>query len=104
PARIVSSLTRDITELMSEIGLQAHVNPTGRRVAYHSACSLQHGQQIREEPKRLLKEAGFIVLDPPEGHLCCGSAGTYNLLQPANARGLPHWKVANIGGPSPVII
>ena len=80
PARIVSSLTRDITELMSEIGLQAHVNPTGQRVAYHSACSLQHGQQIREQPKQLLKEAGFVVLDPPEGHLCCGSAGTYNLL------------------------
>ena len=59
PARIVSSLTRDITELMSEIGLQAHVNPTGQRVAYHSACSLQHGQQIRDQPKRLLREAGF---------------------------------------------
>src|ERR1700733_2037469 len=104
PARIVSSLTRDITELMSEIGLQAHVNPTGQRVAYHSACSLQHGQQIREQPKRLLKEAGFVVLDPPEGHLCCGSAGTYNLLQPEIARRLRDRKVANIGATSPDLI
>jgi glycolate oxidase iron-sulfur subunit len=103
-ARIVSSLTRDITELMSEIGLQAHVNPTGQRVAYHSACSLQHGQQIREQPKRLLKEAGFVVLDPPEGHLCCGSAGTYNLLQPEIARRLRDRKVANIGATSPDLI
>ena len=104
PARIVSSLTRDITELMSEIGLQAHVNPTGQRVAYHSACSLQHGQQIREQPKQLLKEAGFVVLDPPEGHLCCGSAGTYNLLQPEIARRLRDRKVANIGATSPDLI
>jgi len=104
PARIVSSLTRDITELMSEIGLQAHVNPTGQRVAYHSACSLQHGQQVREQPKRLLKEAGFVVLDPAEGHLCCGSAGTYNLLQPEIARRLRDRKVANIGATSPDLI
>jgi glycolate oxidase iron-sulfur subunit len=104
PARIVSSLTRDVTELVSEIGLQALVHPTGQRVAYHSACSLQHGQQIREQPKRLLKEAGFIVLDPPEGHLCCGSAGTYNLLQPEIARRLRDRKVANIGATSPDLI
>ena len=78
----VSSLTRDVTELMSEIGLQTPANPTGQRVAYHSACSLQHGKKIRDEPKRLLRQAGFVVLDPPEGHPGCGSAGTYNLLQP----------------------
>jgi glycolate oxidase iron-sulfur subunit len=103
-AKVISSLTRDVTELMSEIGLQAPINSTGRRVAYHSACSLQHGQQIRDEPKRLLKEAGFIVLDPPEGHLCCGSAGTYNLLQPEIARKLRDRKVANIGLTSPDLI
>jgi glycolate oxidase iron-sulfur subunit len=103
-AKVVSALTRDVTELMSEIGLRAQVNPTGQRVAYHSACSLQHGQQIREQPKRLLKEAGFIVLDPPEGHLCCGSAGTYNLLQPEIARKLRDRKVANIGLTSPDLI
>ena len=104
PARVVSSLTRDVTELMSEIGLRAYVNSTGQRVAYHSACSLQHGQQVREQPKQLLKEAGFIVLDPPESHLCCGSAGTYNLLQPEIARRLRDRKVANIGTTSPDLI
>ena len=104
PAKIVSSLTRDVTELMSEIGLQAPINSTGRRVAYHSACSLQHGQQIREQPKRLLRQAGFVVLDPPEGHLCCGSAGTYNLLQPKIARKLRDRKVANISATAPDLI
>ena len=104
PAKTVSSLTRDVTELMSEIGLKTPVNPTGQRVAYHSACSLQHGQQIREEPKRLLRQAGFMVLDPPEGHLCCGSAGTYNLLQPEIARRLRDRKVANIASTAPDLI
>jgi glycolate oxidase iron-sulfur subunit len=103
-ARAISSLTRDITELMCEIGLQPHVNPTGRRVAYHSACSLQHGQKVRMQPKQLLEEAGFIVLDPPEGHLCCGSAGTYNLLQPEIALQLRERKVANIESTSPELI
>jgi glycolate oxidase iron-sulfur subunit len=103
-ARVISSLTRDITELMTEIGLQPHVNAMGRRVAYHSACSLQHGQKIRNEPKLLLKVAGFIVLDPPEGHLCCGSAGVYNLLQPAIAGQLRDRKVANIESTAPDLI
>jgi glycolate oxidase iron-sulfur subunit len=103
-ARIVSALARDITEVMSEIGLQALANPTGRRVAYHSACSLQHGQQIREQPKQLLRRAGFAVLDPPEGHLCCGSAGTYNLLQPEIANKLRDRKIANIHSTSPDLI
>jgi glycolate oxidase iron-sulfur subunit len=103
-AKTVSSLTRDVTELMGEIGLQVAVNPTGQRVAYHSACSLQHGQQVQEPPKRLLKQAGFIVLDPPEGHLCCGSAGTYNLLQPEIARKLRDRKVANIAAVSPDLV
>jgi glycolate oxidase iron-sulfur subunit len=103
-AQIISSLAKDVTEVMCEIGLQAPVNPTARRVAYHSACSLQHGQQIREQPKQLLKHAGFIVLDPPEGHLCCGSAGTYNLLQPALAGQLRDRKIANIVSTSPDLI
>ncbi len=104
PARAVSALTRDITELMSEIGLRPPVRPTGRRVAYHSACSLQHGQKVRNEPKQLLKDAGFIVLDPPEGHLCCGSAGTYNLLQPEIASQLRDRKVANIESTAPDLV
>ncbi len=103
-ARAVSALARDVTELMSEIGLRAPVVTTGQRVAYHSACSLQHGQQIRLEPKRLLSTAGFKVVDVPEGHLCCGSAGTYNLLQPEIADRLRDRKVANIALTAPDVI
>jgi len=103
-ARMISSLARDVTELMSEIGMQSQVIPTGRRIAYHSACSLQHGQKVRAQPKQLLQKAGFIVLDPPEGHLCCGSAGTYNLLQPDLASKLLDRKVANIEGTSAEIV
>lgn len=100
----VSALARDITEVMSEIGLSAPVHPTGQRVAYHAACSLQHGQRIRNQPKQLLREAGFVVLEPPEGHLCCGSAGTYNLLQAEMATQLRDRKVANIEGTAPDLI
>ena len=104
PARAVSALARDITELMDEIGLQAPTVTTGQRVAYHSACSLQHGQQVRQEPKRLLAAAGFAVQDVPEGHLCCGSAGTYNLLQPEIATQLRDRKVANIRSIRPDLV
>jgi glycolate oxidase iron-sulfur subunit len=103
-AASVSRLARDVTELMVEIGLQAPVAPTGQRVAYHSACSLQHGQQVRAEPKALLAAAGFTVLDVPEGHLCCGSAGTYNLLQPEIAGRLRDRKVENIERTAPQIV
>ena len=81
----ISAITKDITELMTEIGLKPAVAVPDLVVAYHSACSMQHGQAIRLQPKQLLSAAGFIVKDVPEGHLCCGSAGTYNLLQPAIA-------------------
>ncbi len=104
PARRVSALARDVTELMSELELQPPTVPTGHRVAYHSACSLQHGQQVRDEPKRLLAAAGFTVVDVPEGHLCCGSAGTYNLLQPEIATRLRERKVANIERMTPELI
>lgn len=103
-AKMISGLARDISEIMTEIGLQVPVSPDGRRVAYHSACSLQHGQQIRLQPKDLLKAAGFVVLDPPEGHLCCGSAGTYNLLQPEIATKLRDRKVANLERIAPDVI
>ncbi len=73
-------------------------------VAYHSACSMQHGQQIRTEPKTLLKQAGFTVKDVPEGHICCGSAGTYNMLQPEIAGQLRDRKVANIERTRPDLI
>ncbi len=100
----IAALTRDITEIMTEIGLLSPAIATGQRVAYHSACSLQHGQQIRLEPKRLLAAAGFEVVDVPEGHLCCGSAGTYNILQPEIATALRDRKVANIERTAPDLI
>ncbi|MBB2165191.1 hypothetical protein HLH26_11725 [Gluconacetobacter sp. 1b LMG 1731] len=74
------------------------------RVAYHSARSLQHVQQIRQQPKRLLQEAGFDVVEPLESHLCYGSAGTYNLLQPENATRLRDSKIANIESIGPHLI
>ena len=73
-------------------------------VAYHSACSLQHGQKITQLPKELLFKSGFVVKDVPESHLCCGSAGTYNILQPDIARRLRDRKVANIASTKPDII
>jgi glycolate oxidase iron-sulfur subunit len=103
-ARWVSSVTKDISELMSELRLQPPVVETGQRVAYHSACSLQHGQRVRRQPKELLAAAGFRVVDIPESHLCCGSAGTYNLLQPEIARRLRDRKVANIESANPDLV
>ncbi len=103
-ARWVSSVTKDISELMTELGLKPPVVETGQRVAYHSACSLQHGQRVRRQPKELLAAAGFQVMDVPESHICCGSAGTYNLLQPEIAMRLRDRKVANIESTSPDII
>jgi len=95
-AAAVSALAKDVSEVMAELGLGAVPAPSGLTVAYHAACSLQHGQQIRTEPKALLAAAGFTVKDVPEAHLCCGSAGTYNLLQPEIAGQLKARKVANI--------
>jgi len=99
----VSALTRDITEFMAEIGL-GEVSAPELRVAYHAACSLQHGQKVTEAPKRLLRQAGFTVVEPAEGHLCCGSAGTYNLLQPEIAAQLKARKVRNIEATRPQLI
>jgi glycolate oxidase iron-sulfur subunit len=100
----ISALTRDLCEFMSALGLAAPARATGQRVAYHAACSLQHGQRIIAEPKALLALAGFTVLDVPEGHLCCGSAGTYNMLQPELAAALRTRKAANIASVGPDII
>ena len=82
--------------MIAELRLQHSGAVPALRVAYHSACSLQHGQQIHGGPKALLAAAGFDVVDVPEGHLCCGSAGTYNLLQPELASALRDRKLANI--------
>jgi glycolate oxidase iron-sulfur subunit len=103
-AATISAITRDVSEVMTEIGLQAPAAISGLAVAYHAACSLQHGQKIRTEPKALLAAAGFAVREVPEGHLCCGSAGTYNLLQPEIAARLRDRKVANIERTKPDVI
>jgi glycolate oxidase iron-sulfur subunit len=100
----VSELALDITEYLVQIGLGPAPQRSDLVVAYHSACSMQHGQQIREEPKALLSDAGFAVRDVPEGHICCGSAGTYNILQPELARQLRDRKAANIARVAPDII
>ncbi len=100
----VAALARDVSEVMDEIGLRPAAGAPRLRVAYHSACSLQHGQQIRAEPKRLLAAAGFEVVEPRDSHLCCGSAGTYNLLQPAIAGELRTRKVATLEERAPQVI
>ena len=92
----IAALARDVSELMTELGLGPRRGGAGGRVAYHAACSLQHGQKLRKEAPALLAEAGFAVLEVPEAHLCCGSAGTYNMLQPEIAARLQQRKVRNI--------
>ena len=92
----VSERTKDISEFMSDLGLMPPARSTGLAVAYHAACSLQHGQQVRMQPKNLLTAAGFTIRDLAEGHLCCGSAGTYNILQPAIAKRLRDRKIETI--------
>ena len=92
----IAGLARDVSEVIAQLGLKPSGAVPALRVAYHSACSLQHGQKIDREPKVLLRDAGFEVVDVPEGHLCCGSAGTYNLLQPELASALRDRKLANV--------
>ena len=92
----IAVLARDVSEVIAELGLRGSGTVPALRVAYHSACSLQHGQQIHGGPKVLLAATGFEVVEVPEGHLCCGSAGTYNLLQPELAAALRDRKLANI--------
>jgi glycolate oxidase iron-sulfur subunit len=92
----VSALARDITEYLATLDLPEPAVRPGLTVAYHSACSMQHGQKITRQPKELLARAGFTVKEPREGHLCCGSAGTYNILQPEISARLRDRKVGNI--------
>jgi len=91
----VSALARDVSELLAEIELPAG-DGRGLTVAYHAACSLQHGQKVTDAPKRLLAAAGYTVRTPAEAHLCCGSAGTYNILQPEIAGQLGARKAGNL--------
>jgi glycolate oxidase iron-sulfur subunit len=104
PASRVSALACDITEYIARLDLAPSSPPRSLVVAYHSACSLQHGQKITRQPKELLFKFGFVVKDVPEAHLCCGSAGTYNILQPDIARRLRERKVANIASVKPDVI
>ena len=99
----VSALARDVSEYLAGLDLPP-APPSGLAVAYHCPCSLQHGQGITRQPKALLANAGFVVKDVPEGHLCCGSAGTYNMLQPGIARALAERKAANIERVEPDVI
>jgi glycolate oxidase iron-sulfur subunit len=102
-AATVSALAMDISELLVKIGLPEGADK-GVKVAYHAACSLQHGQQIKTYPKDLLKRAGFAVVEPADSHLCCGSAGTYNLLQPEISQQLKARKVQTLEAKQPDII
>ncbi|WP_306151393.1 glycolate oxidase subunit GlcF [Roseovarius sp. MMSF_3281] len=99
----VSGIAMDISELLMQLDL-----PEGaakdRVVAYHAACSLQHGQQIKTYPKDLLKRAGFAVVEPADSHLCCGSAGTYNLMQPEISKQLKARKIETLEAKGPDII
>ena len=99
----IAALTRDVSEMLDTLDLQVgHAKPY--RVAYHDACSLQHGQHVTAPPRRILSKAGFDVVDLPEQHFCCGSAGTYNLLQPQIAQALGQRKAAHAESTEPDII
>ncbi|MBT9244625.1 glycolate oxidase subunit GlcF [Gemmobacter fulvus] len=99
----VSALALDVSELLVRLGLPEGA-PKGLRVAYHAACSLQHGQQVKSAPKDLLKRVGFEVVEPADSHLCCGSAGTYNLLQPEISAELKARKVKTLEAKAPQVI
>src|SRR5262249_23687074 len=104
----IAALARDVAEVVAALGLAspspAVARGNGRRAAHHSASSMQHGQGLHAGPKALLAAAGFEPVEVPEGHLCCGSAGTYNLLQPEIALRLRDRKLANIALTRPDLV
>ena len=99
----ISAIAMDVSEVLMKLDLPQGADK-GLRVAYHAACSLQHGQQITTHPKDLLKRAGFKVVEPADSHLCCGSAGTYNLMQPAISKQLKARKVETIEAKTPDLV
>jgi glycolate oxidase iron-sulfur subunit len=103
-AKQVSEITKDISEFLTTHDIGAPRRWSSIKVAYHSACSLQHGQRVTWQPKALLKKAGFGVLDIAEGHLCCGSAGVYNILQPKIAGELRDRKAGHIRALRPDVV
>jgi glycolate oxidase iron-sulfur subunit len=102
-AAAVAGMACDVSELLVRLGVPEGA-PKGLRVAYHAACSLQHGQQVKTAPKDLLRRAGFTVVEPADAHLCCGSAGTYNLMQPEISGELKRRKVATLEAKAPDVI
>jgi len=102
-AATVAGLAKDVSEVLVTLGLPEGA-PKGLRIAYHAACSLQHGQQIKTAPKDLLRRAGFEVVEPADSQLCCGSAGTYNLLQSKISQELKARKVATLEAKAPDVI
>ena len=103
-AKRISDLAKDVTEFLAGYDLGPPMRWSSIRVAYHSACSLQHGQRVTDEPKALLSKAGYSVADIAEGHICCGSAGTYNILQPELAGQLRERKAKNIRNAKPDVV
>lgn len=102
-AATISRIACDVTEIVARLDMPEGA-PQGLRVAYHAACSLQHGQQVKQTPKDLLKRVGFEVVEPVESHLCCGSAGTYNLLQPEISTELKSRKIKTLEEVTPDVI
>jgi glycolate oxidase iron-sulfur subunit len=102
-AAAVAGITMDVSELLMQLDLPEGAEK-GLTVAYHAACSLQHGQQIKTFPKDLLRRAGFAVVEPADPHLCCGSAGTYNLMQPEISGKLKARKIRTLEAKNPDII
>lgn len=103
-AKDIAAMTKDVSEFLDQYDIGAPKRWSSLKVAYHSACSLQHGQRVTSQPKSLLKKAGFTVMDVPEAHLCCGSAGVYNILQPEISCALRDRKAANIKSLRPDIV
>ena len=99
----VAEKAKDISELLMELEVPEG-DQKGLTVAYHAACSLQHGQQIKTYPKDLLNRVGFKVVEPKDSHLCCGSAGTYNLMQPEISKQLKDRKVQTLEAKNPDLI
>jgi glycolate oxidase iron-sulfur subunit len=100
----VAGLAQDISEYLATLGMMPPAKRSGLVVAFHSPCSLQHGQRVHRQPKELLAACGFEVREPAEAHLCCGSAGTYNILQPEIALRLRDRKIGNIEKTAPDVI
>ncbi|WP_428483884.1 glycolate oxidase subunit GlcF [Rhodopila sp.] len=103
-AETIAGLAQDVTEFLAHFGYAPTRDAPDLTVAYHSACSLQHGQQVTTQPKTLLARAGFRVTEPKEPHICCGSAGTYNMLQPEIAGRLRSRKLDNLKATAPDLI